>query len=43
MELTPMNELERKVLEMVKAGQHVYGMAFDVWMEMTLRAMEKET
>ena len=35
-----MNEMEKKVLEMVKAGKPVRGWAREVLMEMTLREME---
>ena len=39
--MTAMNELERKVLEMVREGKPLHGMALEVWVEMTLREMEK--
>lgn len=42
MKLTPMNDLERKVLEMVAEGKSLHGLARDILMEMTLREMEKE-
>jgi hypothetical protein len=37
-----MNEIEKKVLEMVKNGEKLHGWALDVLMEMTLREMEKK-
>lgn len=37
-----MNEMEKKVLEMVKAGKPLHGWAREVLMEMTLREMEDE-
>ena len=37
-----MNEIEKKVLEMVKNGEKLHGWALDVLMEMTLRDMEKK-
>lgn len=39
--MTAMNELERKVLEMVREGKPLHGMAQEVLVEMTLREMEK--
>ena len=41
MALVPRNELERKVLEMVRNGQRLAGWAFDIWMDMTLDAEDK--
>ena len=36
------NELEKKVLEMVKNGEKLHGFAKEVLVEMTLREMEEE-
>ena len=41
MTLIPMNNLEKKVLEMMKEGKHLNGFAREILMEMTLRQMEK--
>ena len=37
-----MNKMEEMVLEMVKAGKPIKGLAREVWVEMTLREMETE-
>lgn len=42
MNLNPMNELERKVVQMVTEGKPLHGFAREVLVEMTLREMEKE-
>jgi len=42
MKLNPMNELERKVAQMVAEGKSLHGFAREVLMEMTLREMENE-
>lgn len=42
MNLIPMNNIEKAVLEMVKAGKPIHGFAREVLMEMTLRQMEEE-
>lgn len=34
------NEIEKKVLEMVKNGEKLHGLALDILMEMQLREME---
>lgn len=36
------NELEKKVLEMVKNGEKLHGFAKEVLIEMTLREMEEK-
>ena len=36
------NELEKKVLEMVKNGEKLHGLAKEILVEMTLREMEEE-
>ncbi len=36
------NKMEEMVLEMVKAGKPIHGLARDILMEMTLREMEDE-
>lgn len=41
--MTAMNKLEQMVLDMVKAGKPIHGMARDIWIDMTLREKEKET
>jgi len=37
-----MNELEKKVLEMIKEGKPLHGLARDVAIEMALREQEGE-
>ena len=37
-----MNEIEAKVLEMVKRGERLHGFAKEVLIEMTLRELENE-
>ena len=37
-----MNEIEAKVLEMVKRGEKLHGFAKEVLIEMTLRELENE-
>lgn len=37
-----MNELERKVLQMVAEGKPLHGLAREVLVEMTLREMEEK-
>lgn len=37
-----MNELEKRVLEMVKAGKPIHGMAREILIEMQLREMEEK-
>lgn len=37
-----MNNIEKKVLEMVKNGEKLHGWALEVLTEMTLREMEEE-
>lgn len=37
-----MNDIERKVLEMVANGEKLHGFALDILMEMTLRDMENK-
>lgn len=36
------NRIEETVLEMVKAGKPIHGLAREILMEMTLRQMEEE-
>ena len=40
--MKPMNELEKKVLEMIKEGKPLHGFARDVAIEMALREQEKK-
>lgn len=40
--LVAKNRLEEKVLEMIRNGEKPKGWAFDIWMDMTLRAKEEE-
>lgn len=42
MELKPMNKIEETVLEMVRAGKPLHGLAREILMEMTLRQIEEE-
>ena len=42
MKLTPVNEIERKVLEMVRNGEPIHGLARDILEEMTIRAIENQ-
>jgi len=42
MELKPMNKTEEAVLEMVRAGKPIHGLAREILMEMTLRQMEEK-
>lgn len=37
-----MNELEKKALEMLKAGKPIHGMLRDVLIEMQIREMEEK-
>ena len=37
-----MNDIERKVLEMVANGEKLHGFALDILMEMTLRDIENK-
>ena len=41
-ELKATNKIEEAVLEMVKAGKTLHGLAREILMEMTLRQMEEE-
>ena len=38
--LKPMNEMERKVMEMLKRGEKLHGMALDIAIDMALRELE---
>jgi len=40
--MKPVNELEKKALEMLKAGKPVHGLMREVLIEMQLREMEEE-
>lgn len=35
-----MNNAEVKVLEMVERGEHLHGLAMEIWQEMCLRELE---
>ena len=37
-----MNKMEEMVLEMVREGKPIHGLAREIWIEMTLREMEAE-
>lgn len=40
--LKPINNLERKVLEMVRNGEHLHGAAREILIEMQIREMHEE-